>query len=454
MLQDRKILPMSRQPSGSATGVAWCMLIVFCILSGTAIHSQANDGTTADDENADSPFYFGGFMRAGMMGIREDDSTTSDQGFFSAFPLLRLQGEYSGKAFKTEALIDNALTFANRGGREFRGQWLDLPRNRLLILEGQMQEDTYVAKSYAHRLNASWNFGPFMLKAGRQACAWGEGRLINPMNLVTPTDPFVFDTEMIPAADAVNLSWYLNDTDYVQAVVVPYRRENSKDYTKLQAEDTNAFLRLKKSLGNFELTLVAGRHFHANIGGIESSVQLGGGMLRFSSIVRREEEIVIDRIFYKEQIPGRVFYTGLLGYSYSFSGGWNVNAELLANGLSEDRASTRYQMKATEAAVVTGDLQPLAGDASFFITAGRFISRYPFFSQFSIQHEFSSLWKGSLFLIVDPEGRSLSSLPQLEYNMHENTVIIMAARLSAWRDISSEFQKMQQSVYAFVRWYW
>ena len=373
----------------------------------------------------------------------------------SSYTRLRLGVKYTGEKLEAEASGNVDFIFSNYTGTpEFQYLWMTENRNRMFFMEKIHDEKDYLVRADVHRLNATYNSSKVKLKFGRQSISWGQSRFIDPLNLVTPTGPFIIDMEDIQGADGLDANYYINQTDFVELVVTPYRKMNDPDLKKLYYMDTNALLRYKGTFGNSDVMLVTGHHYHSWVWGGDISVTKWDASFRAGYLGRGERKL--DDYAYFEtngNLPPKIAHQGVIGTSYAFSGKYRVNFETLFNSAYSKNNPGLAEHAKQEGLTSAGFQQPIREDQSFFVSKGRIITKQPVLMELALGAEFTDTISANLITIYDPVGKSEVIIPNLSWNFHNEGVLVAGLFLYGNHGREGEFIGAKPSAYIFMRWH-
>jgi len=392
---------------------------------------------------------------------------------FSSITQGRLGIAFKLKHFKFELLSDNKILFSNfTKSDEFNFHWMSNPRNRFFTLEYKKKTDDYFFQESIHRLIFSYFTEHLQVTLGRQAISWGQGRFLNPIDLITPSGPFIFDIEDLTGSDSLNVLYYLNSLDFIQAVVTPYRRENQKDYRKIFNEkngggadvllvDTNFLLRFKKSIQKIDISILSGYQFHTYVWGYDFSISKWGASFRTAYLGRQENSYFYDKLNLDSYIVDRInishkiTYQFTVGVSYAFWEKLKTSLELFYNSNSYSKDENLAYMLYNEQYIQANISNPIYNDVSFFKTAGRVITKNPFVLQLSLDYEIVTALSGAIILMNDIEKQGYYLNLQLTYNLSDESVMILNYRNAYVFDDNNEsdFSNYKPEVSLIVRWY-
>lgn len=337
-----------------------------------------------------------------VVGARSAGLTGESRDLYWGTSKARLGGEYSGDRWTAEARGDLEWLFTdNPDSFAFRAVSAPGTRNQALPLDKQerVAGDALVRRS-AHRLNAGYKTDVRHFVVGRQAISWGEGRLINPLDLITPRGPFLVDEEDVPGADAVNYTEFFGPQRSFQVVVVPHRQDGESDARRMGSVNTDAVARWQSGGDDLEWSLLGGRQFRSAVAGAELVLSKWDASIRFAALGRREESELL-------RLGGRDKAIFVLGWSYAFQGGrLPVTVEALYNDGAIGNELPAQLVFAYDGLVTIGDVPPAPQDATHFQTRGRTITRQRALLQASVNREIDPIQNIGAAVIYDPRGRS------------------------------------------------
>jgi len=337
----------------------------------------------------------------------------------------------------------------------FDSVWNSRIRNRLFYMEHNQRTDSYFRSAYIHRMSFTYNTEKHKISIGRQAISWGQGRFLNPLDLVTAVGPFIIDLEDIPGADAVNYTYYLSSMNMLEGVIVPYRRYDRPNLQKLYYKDTNSLMRFKATAGNLDYFIVAGYHFHSWVAGFDLNYTAFGASFRFAYLGRAEENLSKYQHYVSDDLPPSVSHQAVLGASYTFFKKLRTNFEIFGNSAYYSRDPALKENAKDEKIISLGFLPPQENDSSYFRTSGRIITKNPVLIEASFSFEATDLLNLSLLYIGDPVGKSAMYGPGIGYSLSDESII----QIGGWTFIlpadreKAEFGDAEPMAYAFLRWH-
>jgi len=450
-----------RNPAGWRIGFV-AGAVCLCSLFPAAILSQSNpvDPTNiASFEEDESPFEYGGFIRETVHGIKNpgpEISGVSRNFLLSSQTTLRLGAKYKNENWTVNGEGNLSGIFGNyMDSPLFNFLWMGRVRNRFLFVDDYELHNSYIVRKEVHRLSVSYATSKIKVTVGRQAISWGQGRFLNPIDLITPVGPFILDMEDIPGADCLSFSYYLSSFNLIDVVIVPYRRMDRARTGKMTSKDTNAIVRFKGTRDNLDYMLVAGTHFHSAVWGFDLSLTKWDASFRAAYLGRAEEELSQYPYYTGENLPPSVVHQVVIGFGYAFFKKLRTNMELFYNSgpYSRDEA---LRLNSGDAQIFeSGLVRPRNEDGSYFRTEGRIMTEHPLLVELSLGFDVTDFLAFTVFALADPEGRSAYYGPSLSYSLSDEAVLVAGAQLfSAPADAqNSEFAGVESIGYAFLRWH-
>lgn len=393
--------------------------------------APAEKGEPAADPNPalldplDNPWTYKGFLRGLALGTRTAGITGSKSDFLWATTKGRIGAEYAGKRWVAELRGDLEWIFSGEhDDTTFRALTSTQANNEALPLRrsGRVGGDALLG-SNAHRLNAGYKTNDRHFVVGRQAIGWGEGRLINPLDLITPSGPFLVDSEDVPGADALNFTEFVGADKSLQVVAVAHRSGNESDAEKISSTNADLLTRWKSSGADVEWSVVGGRHFRSMVLGAELVLLKWDASIRMAALARREESEQL-------RLGARDKSIFVLGWSYAFDGGkLPVSLEALYNDGAIGNQLPGQLVLAYEGLRSTGEVPPAPNDATFFQTRGRTITRNRVLIQGSVGREIDPIQRVDLVGVYDPHGRSAFVSGAYTRSLSDESVWIAALQI-------------------------
>lgn len=444
------------------TCFAPCLLLVLVLFplrfAGLPLDLQAQEPAerappTDSATVEDSPYHGRGFIRQTFHGMRlPDDGRPGEDRLYSSATTLRLEGTYRKDDFRAEASANAQGAFTSDMADPASALlWASRTRNRVIQAEKVTDDGDAITRLELHRAVVAYRSSTWNITAGRQAISWGEGRFLNPMDLITPVGPYLLDIEDVSGADAVSIQRYFNDTDSLQLVVVPLTRSEDRNLKRLRSEDANALMRFKGTVGTMDYVFVGGRHFHSSVWGTEATLTAKDASFRFAYLGRS-----LDPRYENEKNATDMAHQFIFGTGYAFfKGKLRTSEEILVNTGFTGSGGFMRRQQANEAAIKSGLSRPTADDSSFFLTSGRIVTRNPWLFQGSAGGDVADLWKLDVIVLYDIYGKSGLYGPQLGYNFSQEGMAALGCRFYFFSKdrTQAEFQGAHPEVFGYVRLY-
>jgi hypothetical protein len=398
-----------------------------------------------------SPLTFAGFFRHMLHTAADSDKT-----ILTSSHILNVSADYLAGPFRSHLSVTQHLSFSNHMERPlFDLYWNSRLRNRPIPDLYRNRSSDALLLTEIHRGYFQYKEPQFYLKIGRQAVSWGEGRFINPLNLVTPISPFILDTELLPGADCLNLHYFFTPFNSLQLVIVPHHRENETNPKNLKPEDTDALVRTQFTVGSVDISAVTGYHLHSYPFGAEANATVLDASIRFSALARLEKEHPeLQTATGKYRSPRKWIYQGVLGGSYAFFGGkLRTTLEVFYNSRTLDEDDYLQKAFETEALISSGLADPLSGDPTFFAASGRFLTRNPLFAELSLGYKPHILLDTQLFLMGDIQGKSLYLSPLFTYSLTQHADLVLSGNFFLFKNKDSEFEGRENQIFGYLKWY-
>jgi hypothetical protein len=332
-----------------------------------------------------------------------DNSAFSLRGYIKEMPAVQFERDFSEPQFVN--LVHNRLNF--RWDINTRFHFVAEGRNRLFfnemfrdssgyitILETDpglmdlswvwMGDGNWIGHSNLDRLFLDWRRNNWQVRVGRQRINWGLNLVSNPNDLFNTYSFFDFDYVERPGADAVRIQYH---TGFASRLEVAYSP------SKYLRESTGALLWSVNHRG-YDLQVIAGYYRNRSALGAGWAGSIGGAGFKgevtwFYHLVETTD---IDR--------GNV--VAATGVDYMFGTGTFAVLEFLFNG--------GYVPYTGEDEIVL-PTQPLRPDNIMF-------SEYA--TTLSLQQPFSSVFQGSLAVMVLPDIELVFIMPGFTYSLLTN----------------------------------
>ena len=264
------------------------------------------------------------------------------------------------------------------------------------------------------RCYMNWNPEHLQITLGRQRIAWGTNLVWNPVDLFNPLSILDFDYVERPAVDAMRVQYYTGEVSKIEAAAKP----GSAGSPRILAAQWST------NQCGYDFHLLAGLKGDSWCAGTAWAGDIGGGGFRGEALV---SEIPSGL---REASGARIMASGALSGDYTFPNSLYLHTEILYNseGVRKDAAAARPR------ALLLGLLSP-----------GR-LSLYQ-----ELSYDISSLVRGSLFCIVNPEDRSLVGVPSLTWSVVTDLDVTLIAMLFRGGALT-EFGQQGTAVFGRCKW--
>lgn len=397
---------------------------------GIQITDDLSSDDLSEDEgivNTEKDYRLFGFVR-NMLHVM---GSGTEEEWMSSHYTLRLGIEIKKGNLKSELSTDTDLIFSNYMQQsQFDYYWRSLPRNRLFQFEKSSTSREYLLRENVHRASIAYESDQFHLIFGRFANSWGQSRLFNPLDLVTPMGPFLYDTEDLPGADGMVLRYFTGSFNFFELAVNPYRRLNQSELDSLQAEDVNILLRHKITLDNTDVFYTGGQHFHSYVGGLDLNSTFWDASWRAAYLFRyhKAENYMGTDTFTGSLVESKTeqvqAHSAIVGFGYAFFKKLRTNIELFYNGMNIK------DYPHLEAILYSESYFPGSSDQdiAYFSTTGRIITYYPWYGSMSLGYNINPLLSAEVILLYDIEGGSAFVSPSLTYSISDNAESVFSYR--------------------------
>ncbi len=344
----------------------------------------------------------------------EADETELDQGAEFRLNLSARQSNWSLQAdYQLLAQHGEAMALVNDEHRLF-----DLTS---IVHTGQQSQ-------VAHRLDRlllSYSAPKAVFRLGRQAVSWGNGLVYTPMDFFNPFDPAALDKEYKTGDDMLYSQYSFDDGSDLQAVWVG-RRDDGGNRSQQVA---SLALKYHLFLNDYEIDLLAARHFDQTIVGLGGLTSIGGSIWR-GDIVGTETD-------------WQTYVSAILNASYSWiSWGKNMSGfvELYRNGFGIDNGD--YSLSSLSA---NDELLNRIKRGELFTLGKHYLS-------VSATIELTPLWllTSTLFNNLDDESNLLQFVSQ--HNLAQNQQLLIAVSLADGK-AGSEYGEVDGSLFAQLAWF-
>ncbi len=434
----------------SARARAQVSALLALLSTAVSVRSAPPPPVPKPDEatGAESAWKPSGFIRGGVFGARAPDLTGGTTDHAWATSSLRLGVEHKGDVWVGEGKVDLRWVFAQDvDDLTFRGLTTASARNRALLSDSNRRVGREaLLQSGLHRLNAGRKTDRRHVVVGRQAIGWGQGRLINPMDLITPRGPFLVDEEDVPGADAISYTEFVGSERSLQFVLVPHRAGGERSPARMSSYGADLLGRWQATSGDLEWFVLGGRQLRSSVAGTEFVLTRWDASLRLAYLGRREESPEVH-------MTPELTHVIVAGASYAFDRGrLPVTVEVLHNSGAIGDDLLPRTMLAYEGLVVLGEAPVSPDDETFFRSNGRLITRAHNLLQMSLGRELDPLQRVDVVGVVDPAGRS--GFLGLHYRRSLGDETVWSVSLNLFGNRGSprgEFAGRGPMAYSFVR---
>lgn len=224
-------------------------------------------------------------------------------------------------------------------------------RTRLLDLSDDfIDRPRTVAVHRLDRFLLGYSTGTATLRLGRQAMSWGNGLAFQVFDFVNPFSPIAIDKDYKTGEDMLYGQWQSAERGDAQLLLLPRRDPSTR---RLDPERASQALKLHTRAVDFDIDVLAARHYDQTLLGVGMVRSIGGAVWRWDIL--------------HTDIPGRdAVWSQLSNLDYSWAlFGKNVYSfvEYFRNGLGVYRDSDYLAMDPELTARVTrGELYALGRD--------------------------------------------------------------------------------------------
>ena len=204
----------------------------------------------------------------------------------------RLKAEWRGRGFdfaahyEVLALTGDSLKTRRAlaaAGLLTSGSVSGLPddRHRLFDLTDDFVDDSRtIAVQRLDRLSMGYTRGNATLRFGRQAVSWGNGLAFQVLDFVNPFSPIAIDKDYKTGEDMLYGQWQWAGLGDAQLMLLPRRDTLTRDLDHEQASNA---LKLHTRAGNFDVDVLAARHYDQTLLGFGVVRSVGGAVWRFDA---------------------------------------------------------------------------------------------------------------------------------------------------------------------------
>lgn len=242
-------------------------------------------------------------------------------------------------------------------------------RRRLFDLTATVTDRQRVAAvQRLDRLALGYRTDTRSIRFGRQALSWGNGLVFQPLDFINPFSPTAIDKEYKTGDDMLFTQWLLAQGGDLQAIVVPRRDPVTHD---LESSQSTYATKLRVRVGEFDVDLVAARHFGDNLVGLGLVRSIGGAVWRLDARYENNKSVSASWSFVTN-----------LDYSWTWKEkNYYGYVEYFRNGVGEsDRTDYPTPNPALAARIDRGELFTLARD---YAALGLQVELHPLFNVFN-----------------------------------------------------------------------
>lgn len=403
-----------------------------------------------DTPPVETPWRLNGFVREQLHAARfRDDRARKQEGFASA-ARLRLDGAWTAANWSARLAGDGDFIFSNYQDDPFFDRtWRVRPRNQMLSLEAEKNRDAWLGRASVFRANVAYKSDRFEALAGRTDLRWSEGRLLNPLDLVTPMDPWLRDAEDLPGADLASVLYRFGEKQSVQAVVQPLVQNDERDLSRMNSRNLNFLARYSGEWGPLLVNAAGGQHYRSAVLGAETRYRIGAGSLHAAVLGRRE-----DMAHFDGPRSRRDGVQSALGGAYEFfEGRLGASLEFLYNSQHTNGDPETELRRRQDRDVAAGLAKSDSMDQTFFLSAGRIYTRNPWLVQAATRFDVTEHVSAEAIVLGDPRGKSLVFGPRVSWRFREQSEWTAGARIYGYgRDEGRrEFSPDASEVFTYVR---
>ncbi|MCB1199718.1 MAG: hypothetical protein KDK41_03675 [Leptospiraceae bacterium] len=363
-----------------------------------------------------------GFIRPTFRITNNSSPNAASDYLVSGLATLRLGSRWENEKWHLEgSWTGDAVSTNDMNSQQNKLTWSGTAANRFMHLESEKSLESVLLKQRVHRLYARYAAPKWAVSVGRLPVSWGEGRFLNPLNLITPIDPFLLDMEDLPGADLVMLEWFPRPLDSFTLVMVPTRTRDNNRIDKIKLIDSTFMAKYQKHILDSDISVLFGRHARSWTSAFEGVFDLDGTSLRGGYLLRMDDPRASSII--SAPAPQQLTHNLLVGTSHSFYGKYRASAEIFFTSRACDK---QCQNLAGYEAFVNASLAPgLNNDISFYATTGRILIRNPVLLQMSFGMNILVNWSIDSVYLIDIQSQSMSIIGFSNYSISEDLDFIL-----------------------------
>lgn len=178
----------------------------------------------------------------------------------------------SGDSIETRRALAALGLLANRTG---------LPQDQTRLFDFS---DDFIDRSHTaavHRLDRfslGYTTDKTTLRVGRQAVSWGNGLAFQILDFVNPFSPIAIDKDYKTGEDMLYGQWQRAGQDDIQLLLLPRRDPSTR---RLDHEQASHALKLHTRAADFDIDVLAARHYDQSLLGIGMVRSIGGAVWRW-----------------------------------------------------------------------------------------------------------------------------------------------------------------------------
>lgn len=178
----------------------------------------------------------------------------------------------SGDSIETRRALAAAGLVANRTG-------LPQDQTRLFDLSDDFIDRSRTAAVHRlDRLSLGYSTGKATLRLGRQAVSWGNGMAFQVFDFVNPFSPIAIDKDYKTGEDMLYGQWQWAEQSDAQLLLLPRRDPFTR---RLDHEQASQALKMHTRAADFDIDVLAARHYDQNLLGVGVVRSIGGAIWRW-----------------------------------------------------------------------------------------------------------------------------------------------------------------------------
>ncbi len=327
----------------------------------------------------------------------------------------RLEGEWQdkNKNFDLRLVTDHEFLFGPLLSSQKKSVSALIPEDEFLDLVWVLNEkENSIWRHSFHRAYFTTKWNELEGKVGRQRIAWGQGRIWNPLDVINPYNPLSVEKDERLGSDSIAIKNYFSELSFLEAVYVPKKN--------FRGENSILLGRYRVNFRQMDWGVVGGKKGEELLFGFDSAAQIVEGSLRTEAAYIWGSNLRKD------------FFRAVLSYDYSFTNTLYLLGELYYNGIGENKKENYSKV------VLKRGEQNFLGQTYF-----GFVSRY----------DFTPLWIGSCYGIVNNNDSSLFLSPKIEWKALTDLELSLAYHAFLGSS-ASEFGPLQEVAFFQIQWFY